>query len=159
MSNGSHFPLPIDFAEITPEWLTSALAVRQIGAKAPAVLNCFVVVKRKAPAGTRLGGLTTGQAQLGTGGGPAVVALSAPRPNPTGGATRFVVSLPRAADVDLGVYDLAGRRIATLAHARLGAGDTDVSWEARGVRDGVYFARLTVDGRTYASRVTVLRTR
>lgn len=111
------------------------------------------------PAGTRLGGLTTGQAQLGTGGGPAVVALSAPRPNPTGGATRFVVSLPRAADVDLGVYDLAGRRIATLAHARLGAGDTDVSWEARGVRDGVYFARLTVDGRTYASRVTVLRTR
>lgn len=31
MSNGSHFPLPIDFAEITPEWLTSALAVRQPG--------------------------------------------------------------------------------------------------------------------------------
>ncbi len=111
------------------------------------------------PGGARLGGLATGQVALAAGSGPAVVALSAARPNPTGGATRFVVSLPRAADVDLAVHDVAGRRVATLARGRLGAGDTEVTWRAQGVRDGVYFARLIVDGRTYASRITVLRTR
>lgn len=31
MSNGSHFPLPVTLEEITPEWLTTALQVRQPG--------------------------------------------------------------------------------------------------------------------------------
>ena len=31
LTNGSHFPLPITFEEITPEWLTAALRIRQPG--------------------------------------------------------------------------------------------------------------------------------
>lgn len=99
------------------------------------------------------------QIVLGVDGEAGEVALSAGRPNPSGGVARFAVSLPRAADVDLGVFDVTGRRVATLVAGRLSAGAREFAWDARGVRDGVYFARLVVDGRTYGSRVTLLRQR
>ena len=54
--------------------------------------------------------------------------------------------------VELSVFDLAGRRIATLARGPLPAGSHNARWDgsdAQGVRapSGVYFARLiTEDG-------------
>ncbi len=88
---------------------------------------------------------------------PGAIALGLPTPNPFTGSTRFSVSLPREAAVDLSVHDLAGRRVATLGSGRLPAGRRDFTWSGAGVRDGLYFVRLTVDGRTYTSRVALLR--
>jgi len=85
------------------------------------------------------------------------VELSAARPNPFTQRAAFTVSLPRDAEVDLAVHDLAGRRVATLAHGRLGAGRRDFTWDGAGVRDGVYFVRLTVDGRVLSTRAALLR--
>jgi hypothetical protein len=84
-----------------------------------------------------------------------VVELGAARPNPAraGSGTSLAFSLPRAMSrVELSVFDLAGRRIATLAHGPLPAGPQSAHWDgsdAQGVRapSGVYFARLiTEDG-------------
>jgi hypothetical protein len=83
------------------------------------------------------------------------VRLEAARPNPArpGSGTSLTFSLPRAMSrVELSVFDLAGRRIATLAHGPLPAGSQSARWngsDAQGVRapSGVYFARLiTEDG-------------
>lgn len=90
-------------------------------------------------------------------GPPSAIALGPARPNPFARSTSLTVSLPREADVDLTVHDLAGRRVATLASGRLPAGRRDFTWSGSGVRDGLYFVRLTVDGRVYTSRVALLR--
>jgi len=85
------------------------------------------------------------------------LALSPPRPNPFGASTSFVVSLPKSAQVDLAVHDLAGRRVATLAHAAYGPGEHSFTWGGAGARDGLYFVRLTVDGEVLSTRVALLR--
>ncbi len=53
---------------------------------------------------------------------PESLALSAARPNPFTHETRFTLNLERAADVELAVHDLGGRRVATLHRGPLGAG-------------------------------------
>jgi hypothetical protein len=88
---------------------------------------------------------------------PAGIELGPARPNPFARSTSFSVSLPRETDVQLTVHDLAGRRVATLASGRQPAGRRDFTWVGAGVRDGVYFVRLTVEGRVYSSRVALLR--
>ncbi len=86
-----------------------------------------------------------------------VVELTPARPNPFTHSTTFTVSLPRDADVDLTVHDLAGRRVTTLVHGRLSAGRRDFTWDGAGARDGVYFVRLTVDGSVLSTRAALLR--
>ena len=92
-------------------------------------------------------------------GTPTGIELSAARPNPFSSATSFTVSLPREANVDLAVHDLAGRRVETLASGRLPAGRKDFTWSGVGSRDGVYFVRLTVEGKVYSTRAALLRAR
>jgi hypothetical protein len=87
------------------------------------------------------------------------VELSAARPNPSTGATSFVVSLPAAGDVDLAMYDLAGRRVATLWRGSLAAGSRAFTWDPGNVASGVYFARLIVNGEVRSSRVTLTTTK
>jgi hypothetical protein len=87
--------------------------------------------------------------------------LSENRPEPFSGTTQFTLSLPVAAVVDLGVYDLSGRRIATLHRGPLGAGASDFSWNGRSdggdrARGGVYFYRAVVDGRAVSRRMVLL---
>lgn len=100
------------------------------------------------PAGPLAGGLS-----------PLEVALSPARPNPSGAATSFVVTLMRPAQAELVILDLAGRQVATLAQGPLGAGAHTFVWDGSGARDGVYFARLSVGGRVHTSRVALLKQR
>ena len=78
---------------------------------------------------------------------PLVLALSEPTPNPSRTSATFALSLPKAGQVSLLIYDLQGRRVRTLVDAALPAGEQRVIWDGRdaGGRDaspGVYFARL-----------------
>ncbi|MHB8079905.1 MAG: FlgD immunoglobulin-like domain containing protein [Candidatus Krumholzibacteriia bacterium] len=72
-------------------------------------------------------------------------------PNPFNPLTTLHFELTAAAAVELAVFDLAGRRIATLAAGRFGAGPHEAVWQGRDAADrpvpsGVYLARLRVDG-------------
>lgn len=69
-------------------------------------------------------------------------------PNPFHGSTRlaFTIADAAGADVEMGVFDVAGRRVASLARGRLGAGAHVVQWDGRGLdgaraRAGIYFVR------------------
>jgi hypothetical protein len=67
------------------------------------------------------------------------------------GGTVLLVDLDAAATVRLELFDLAGRRVRTLADRELPAGATIFSWDGREesgapARRGVYFARLTTPG-------------
>ena len=67
-------------------------------------------------------------------------------PNPAR-QVKAAFSLPQAADVQLGVYDLSGRRVAMLASGRMPAGSYQKVWNGLDdsgtrVHAGVYFYRL-----------------
>lgn len=78
---------------------------------------------------------------------PATLALRARGGTVTGGASAFDVDLPAAGRVELGVYDIQGRRVRTLLDGTLDGGTHAVTWDGRvdsgaSSRAGVYFVRL-----------------
>ncbi len=77
-------------------------------------------------------------------------------PNP-GRVTQVNFTLPRTDDVDLSVFDLAGRRVATLARGTMAAGVYNRSWNSAGAGAGVYFVRLKVGSETYNIRTVSLK--
>jgi hypothetical protein len=77
-------------------------------------------------------------------------------PNPAR-VTKVSFSLPKQADVDLSVFDLSGRKIATLASGSLPAGQYARDWNGSGAGAGVYFVRLRVGSETYNLRTVSLR--
>lgn len=69
-------------------------------------------------------------------------------PNPFHGSTRFAFTIAEASgsEVEMSVFDVAGRRMATLARGRFDAGTHVVQWDGRGLdgsraRAGMYFVR------------------
>ena len=63
-------------------------------------------------------------------------------PNPFNPRARLTFELPAAQHVGLVVYDLGGRRVATLQDGWLDAGRHELGWDASGLASGTYLARL-----------------
>ena len=86
-------------------------------------------------------------------------------PNPAADRTTFSFTLPVAADVELSVYDLRGRRVRTVSVETRGAGTHSVVWDTRddrgrGVATGTYVGRLSVGrdgGEIRTKLITVVR--
>ncbi|MFH1842315.1 MAG: proprotein convertase P-domain-containing protein [bacterium] len=96
------------------------------------------------------------------GGLPRVVALTGNYPNPFNPATTIAFELPRDLPVDLAVYDLSGRRVATLLAERLAAGTHRVVWDGKdgaGSRaaSGLYFCRLVVAEQVLTRKMLLLK--
>lgn len=92
---------------------------------------------------------------------PTEFAFAGPAPNPAKGAVRLAITVPEASQVDLTVFDAAGRRVKVLANHSLGAGHHAWMWDLRGdagerVCAGIYFARLVVNDRVAGSRRIVV---
>jgi hypothetical protein len=93
-------------------------------------------------------------------GAPAV--LDAPRPNPTRGLAVFALRLARPERARVEVYDLQGRRVATLYDGVAPAGALPLSWDgrdARGVRaaSGVYWVRAEAAGKSLLRKIVRAR--
>ncbi len=91
------------------------------------------------------------------------IQLERPMPNPmarsAGTTVRF--SLAAAGSADLSLFDLAGRRVATLFGAPASAGDHVVHWDGRDARGaaapvGAYVLRLEAGGVARAVKLVVL---
>ena len=88
-------------------------------------------------------------------------ALGRPLPNPTSGATRVDFAVPRDSRVTLGLYDMQGRRVATLVEGLLPAGRHQAMWNGtaggRSAPAGVYFVRMQAPGVSLTRRLVVTR--
>jgi hypothetical protein len=93
---------------------------------------------------------------------PTAFALSAPRPNPSGGSTTVELAVPAGkGKAKVAVYDLLGRRVADLAEQAT-PGRHRVTWDGRDsggrrVAAGVYFVRLEAPGTKETRKITLLR--
>jgi hypothetical protein len=73
---------------------------------------------------------------------PLALALHQNYPNPFNPSTRITYAIPEAAEVQLAVYDVLGRRAAVLLQARQVAGVHTTMFDARDLPSGMYFCRL-----------------
>jgi photosystem II stability/assembly factor-like uncharacterized protein len=86
--------------------------------------------------------------------------LSAPSPNPSRGEAHCVLGLSKRAQVEVSVFDAAGRRVRVLARGTHEAGRHPLAWDgrdARGarVRSGVYFVRASDGSGSRTQRLVV----
>lgn len=90
------------------------------------------------------------------------LALLPPVPNPSTAVTRLTWVLPRTGNVRLDIMDVTGRRVRRVVDGPLDPGRHEYRWDGRDARgravaSGVYWARLSADGRTLTRKLVRLR--
>jgi hypothetical protein len=83
--------------------------------------------------------------------GQARIRFAQPSPNPARVSLALRFTLPRAAGIELAIFDAAGRRVRTLASGDHASGAHAIAWDLRDERGravgaGLYLARLDADG-------------
>ena len=84
-------------------------------------------------------------------------ALHSAYPNPFAATTTLGFSLPTAGHVRLTVYDVLGRRVATLVDGVRQSGEQTVRFDASNLGSGTYIYRLEAGGTQLTERFTVVR--
>ena len=113
--------------------------------------------------GTRIYELTRPTTTDAESGAPVFAAsITSAFPNPSSAGTTILYEIPVAGEVTLAVYDLLGRRVATLADGVQPAGAHEAWWDGRTeggeqLASGIYLLRLTAGDRTASRRLTLLR--
>lgn len=80
-------------------------------------------------------------------------------PNPFNSGTQVRYQVPAVSTVTLVVYDVLGRRVATLAEGRISAGSHVAEFDGTGLASGVYLCRLEARSLDGSNRVAVRATR
>ncbi|MCH7878932.1 MAG: T9SS type A sorting domain-containing protein, partial [candidate division Zixibacteria bacterium] len=83
-------------------------------------------------------------------------------PNPSNPETRLAFSLPKAAPVKIEVYNILGRKVATVTDRRFPAGSHSVLWDGRNasggkVSSGIYFVRFTSGDTVERKKMVILK--
>jgi PKD repeat protein len=78
-------------------------------------------------------------------------------PNPFNPRTTIAFTLASEAHVTLDVFDVSGRRVASLMNETQGAGQHTVDFDASALASGVYFYRLTAGGVVQQRKMILLK--
>jgi len=89
-------------------------------------------------------------------------ALAQNAPNPFSMGTRIAFQLPAAAEAELVVYNVAGRKVVTLVDGPMAPGPHSIEWngrddDGRRMSSGIYFYRLTTGEREQSRKMILLR--
>lgn len=92
---------------------------------------------------------------------PRVALLNEPRPNPSSGEVALELSVSAAADVEVRVFSVDGRRVRAIQLGKLEAGPQFARWDGRAedgsrVAAGTYFMEVTADGSSIGTRKAVV---
>jgi hypothetical protein len=85
------------------------------------------------------------------------LSLAQNSPNPFRRSTDIAFSLAREGRAELRVYDVGGRLVQTLIDDTLPAGPHTVRFERPATGSGVFFYKLTADGKTMSRKMVLLR--
>jgi endonuclease I len=99
--------------------------------------------------------VTTGLTGNETGRPLAEARLACPNPVNLSGTIRYTI--PEASNVTIALYDVLGKRVASLVSSRMEAGEYVYTLKAGGLGSGVYFLRLQAGGQTDTRKVVVLK--
>jgi hypothetical protein len=77
-------------------------------------------------------------------------------PNPFNPVTTISYQLVSAAEIEINIYDMLGRKVTTLVSGSQQAGTYQIQWEAGQLSSGTYIYRMMVDGRPVQARKMLL---
>jgi hypothetical protein len=88
--------------------------------------------------------------------------LAMPTPNPASRGSEISFSIPQESQVQLRIFDVAGRQVRTLINGAMAAGPHTAKWDGADdaglrVSPGIYMVQLTAPGETAHRKVTVVR--
>lgn len=82
--------------------------------------------------------------------------LSQNYPNPFNPSTNINYALPTSADVSIDVFNVLGKKVASLVNQKKAAGKHAVQFQATNLASGVYFYTLRIDGKVLKSQKMLL---
>ncbi len=88
---------------------------------------------------------------------PAEFALEQNYPNPFNPSTHIRFAIPTSGFVELKIFDLLGKGVATLVNERMVAGAHTAKLDAVGLATGVYLYRLTAGKFSQTMKMVVMR--
>ena len=78
-------------------------------------------------------------------------------PNPFNPTTNISFSIPKSGYVDIKIFDILGKEVATLVSDPYQAGSYIVGFNAKSLSSGVYFYRITVNDFVATKKMTILK--
>jgi hypothetical protein len=76
-------------------------------------------------------------------------------PNPSNSQTTINYTTSTAGVVNIDVFDVLGNKVATIENSNRPAGSHDVKFETKDLTSGVYFVKLSLNGREAMIKLTV----
>jgi hypothetical protein len=77
--------------------------------------------------------------------------------NTSGDQARIKVNVTQSGYGRLRIFDVTGRKVATLWDAPLAAGAHEIAWDGQGVGSGLYYAHFEFAGQTASGRIVIIR--
>lgn len=88
---------------------------------------------------------------------PVTNALRQNYPNPFNQNTRIQFYLPKASEVTLKIYNVAGNHLRTLIGEKMPAGQHEIVFDATDLPSGIYFYRIQYENRIETQKMTLVR--
>ena len=147
------------------QFLMSSVDTTAIDADAPSTdLNYVVTARDVHDNESSPSNQASVDAVTGVGNTPSITSLRVldNMPNPFTSSTTLRVGLPKASEVELDVFDVAGRRVRSEHTATLAAGWRQIAFDARdaagqALPSGVYFYRVKASGATITRKMVITR--
>ena len=102
--------------------------------------------------GNKLTGVADAQSLL-----PKEFALAQNYPNPFNPSTQITYAVPKTAKVTLEIFDVLGRKVATLVNGVVTPGYYTANFNASSMSSGIYFYRLSSPGVTFIKKMLLLK--
>jgi len=102
--------------------------------------------------GNKLTGVADAQSLL-----PKEFALAQNYPNPFNPSTQITYAVPKAAKITLEIFDVLGRKVATLVDGVVTPGYYTANFNASSMSSGIYFYRLSSPGVTFTKKMLLLK--
>ncbi|MBL0048444.1 MAG: T9SS type A sorting domain-containing protein [Bacteroidetes bacterium] len=80
---------------------------------------------------------------------------SSAQPNPFSGITEILFQLNQDSQVNLELFNFMGERVATLLNKELSAGSHQEIFDGSNLADGIYFYRLSANGKTVLKKIVL----
>jgi len=78
-------------------------------------------------------------------------------PTPASSQINIDVIIPSQADIDIGIYDITGRKVATVVSGLYNAGEYTLTSDISGLTNGAYIVRMTAEGLSASKNFVVAR--
>ncbi|WP_340103797.1 T9SS type A sorting domain-containing protein [Rhodohalobacter sp. 8-1] len=88
---------------------------------------------------------------------PESIKLKQNYPNPFNPTTTIGFYVPKATDVQIGVYNVVGQQVGQLVDERLGPGDHTITWNAMDMPSGVYIVQMEAMNTVQTRKITLIK--